>query len=403
MNTFELTDKYIMNTYKRLPISFERGEGIYLYDENGKKYLDFAAGIAVNCLGYGNEKFIDEMTKQLNKVSHVSNMYHIRPQAEAAKILCEASGLDKVFFCNSGAEANEAAIKLARKYGLVNKKGSKIIAMKNSFHGRTLGALTLTGQDKYQKSFVPLIGDVEYAEFNNIRSVEDLMNNDVCAVIIECIQGEGGIIPATNDFYVGLWKLCDKFGALMIVDEVQTGIGRCGKFFAFQNYATSKDDAPDIISVAKGLGNGIPIGAIVAKDDVACCFEPADHASTFGGNHIAATAAICVLSEIKSNGLIEKAQKSGEYLREKLLKLPHVKEVRGQGLMLGAEIDLDPRSVMEKCMKNGLLVVCAGADTIRFVPPLIIEDNDIDLAVEIFATSLSETQLCQQNFGGHII
>lgn len=393
MNTFELTDKYIMNTYKRLPVSFEKGEGVYLYDENGKKYLDFVAGIAVNCLGYGNKNFINAIFEQLNKINHSSNLYYVKSQGEAAQLMCEVSGLDKVFFCNSGAEANEAALKLARKYGYVNKKGSKIIAMKNSFHGRTMGALTLTGQEKYQKAFKPMVPDVVYAEYNNAESVKELFDDNVCAVIMECIQGEGGIIPAAKDFYTSVRKLCNEYNALLIVDEVQTGIGRCENYFAFQNYASNKEEAPDIICLAKGLGNGLPIGAIIAKEKAANCFEPSDHASTFGGNYIVTTAAKCVLTELKNNNIVQKAKENGKYLANKLAEIkPYVKEVRGLGLMLGVDTIFKPADVIKKCQEKGLLLIGAGANTIRFVPPLIVTKDDIDAAIEIFKSSLKELE-----------
>lgn len=393
MNTFELTDKYIMNTYKRLPVSFEKGEGVYLYDENGKKYLDFVAGIAVNCLGYGNKNFINAIFEQLNKINHSSNLYYVKSQGEAAQLMCEVSGLDKVFFCNSGAEANEAALKLARKYGYINKKGSKIIAMKNSFHGRTMGALTLTGQEKYQKSFKPMVPNVVYAEYNNAESVKELFDESVCAVIMECIQGEGGIIPATKDFYSNVRKLCNEHNALLIVDEVQTGIGRCENYFAFQNYASNKEEAPDIICLAKGLGNGLPIGAIIAKEKTANCFEPSDHASTFGGNYIVTTAAKCVLTELKNNNIVQKAKENGKYLANKLAEIkPYVKEVRGLGLMLGVDTIFKPADVIKKCQEKGLLLIGAGANTIRFVPPLIVTKEDIDAAIEIFKSALKELE-----------
>lgn len=393
MNTFELIDTYVMNTYKRLPVSFEKGDGVYLYDENGKKYLDFVAGIAVNCLGYGNKNFINAIFEQLNKINHSSNLYYIKEQGEAAQLMCEVSGLDKVFFCNSGAEANEAALKLARKYGHVNKKGSKIIAMKNSFHGRTMGALTLTGQEKYQKFFKPMVADIVYAEFNNIDSVKELFDNDVCAVIMECIQGEGGIIPADKEFYTAVRKLCDEYNSLLIVDEVQTGVGRCEEYFAFQNYAKTKEAAPDIICLAKGLGNGLPIGAIIAKEKAANCFEPSDHASTFGGNYIVTTAAKCVLTELKNNNIVKNAKENGKYLAEKLREIkPFVKDVRGLGLMIGVDTIFKPADVIKKCKEKGLLLIGAGANTIRFVPPLIVTKEDIDCALDIFISALKELE-----------
>lgn len=390
MNNFEEFDKYVMTTYKRFPVSFEYGNGIYLYDENNKKYLDFTAGIAVNALGYGNKNYINAIFNQINKINHSSNLYYIKPQGELAKLLSEVSGLDKAFFCNSGAEANEAALKLARKYAFINNKGNKIIAMKNSFHGRTIGSLTLTGQEKYQKAFKPLMGNVEYGEFNNLESIEKLMSDEVCAIIAECIQGEGGIIPMEKEFYLGLRKLCDKYNALLIIDEVQTGIARCGEFFAFQNYAKNYDEAPDIICLAKGLGNGVPIGAIVAKEKTANAFEPSDHASTFGGNFISTTAGIATIKEILNLNLVQNAKNVGEYLYQKLNELkPLIKDVRGMGLMIGVEIEGNISEVIQKCLEDGLLIIGAGKNTIRFVPPLIITKEDVNLAIEIFKKAIT--------------
>ena len=389
-NTKELSEKYLMNTYNRFPLSFERGEGVYLFDEEGEKYLDFTAGIAVNSLGYGNKDFVDTISEQLGKVCHTSNLYYVKQQAVLAKMLAELSGLDRVFFCNSGAEANEAALKLARKFGGNQKnKASKIIAMENSFHGRTLGALSLTGQEKYRKAFEPLIGDVAYAEFNNLDSVEKLVDSNTCGIILECIQGEGGVIQATEEFYEGVRKLCDTHNILMIVDEVQTGIARCGKMFCFEHF----DSKPDIICLAKALGNGIPIGATVANEKAAQNFEPGDHASTFGGNFVSASAAICVLNQIKNNDLIKNAQEVGEYLKSKLNELkPLVKEVRGLGLMLGVEVDAAAGDVIKKCHEKKLLLAGAGANTVRFVPPLIITREHVDRAVALFKESLVELE-----------
>ena len=394
--TIEITNKYLMKTYNRLPLSFERGEGAYLFDEDGNKYLDFVAGIAVNSIGYHNKNFIKVVSEQLGKICHSSNLYHIKQQSLLAKKLVQWSGLDKAFFCNSGAEANEAALKLARKYGYSKNKNnncSKIIAMKNSFHGRTLGALSLTGQEKYQKAFKPLVSSMEYAQFNNLESVEELIDSSTCAVIIECIQGEGGVIPATKEFYEGVRKLCNKYNALMIVDEVQTGIARCGKYFCFQNF----ESKPDIICLAKALGGGIPIGAIVSSEKASACFEPGDHASTCGGNYIATCAALAVLSEIENNNLDKNAGVMGKYLTDELNKLkPLIKEVRGIGLMIGVQMDNPPSDIIKKCEEKGLLLIGAGTNTIRFVPPLIIDKTHIDEAVNIFKEALVEYSIKQQ-------
>lgn len=375
-------NKYVMNTYKRYPISFEHGEGAYLFDDKGNKYLDFVSGIAVNALGYKNKNFIDSITKQLNKINHSSNLFYVEPQGVLAKKISEISGLDKLFFCNSGAEANEASIKLARKYALLNKKGNKIVAMKNSFHGRTLGSLTLTGQEKYRNKFLPLVPNVEYIEFNDINALENIMDNDVCAVITECIQGEGGIIQMDKEFYDAIRKSCNQYNALFIVDEVQTGMGRTGEFFAYQNYAKNYEEFPDIISMAKALGNGIPIGAVAAKD-FCSCFEPSDHASTFGGNFIASVAGISVIDEIINNNLLSNVKETGKYLSDKLKTIKNVKKVKGMGLILGLEVDFPPTDIIKKAQGKGLLILSAGSNTIRLLPPLIITKKEADIAYNI--------------------
>lgn len=375
-------NKYVMNTYKRYPISFEHGEGAYLFDDKGNKYLDFVSGIAVNALGYKNKNFIDSITKQLNKINHSSNLFYVEPQGVLAKKISEISGLDKLFFCNSGAEANEASIKLARKYALLNKKGNKIVAMKNSFHGRTLGSLTLTGQEKYRNKFLPLVPNVEYIEFNDINALENIMDNDVCAVITECIQGEGGIIQMDKEFYDAIRKSCNQYNALFIVDEVQTGMGRTGEFFAYQNYAKNYEEFPDIISMAKALGNGIPIGAVAAKD-FCSCFEPSDHASTFGGNFIASVAGISVIDEIINNNLLSNVKETGKYLSDKLKTIKNVKKVKGMGLILGLEVDFPLTDIIKKAQDKGLLILSAGSNTIRLLPPLIITKKEADIAYNI--------------------
>ena len=375
-------NQYVMNTYKRYPISFEHGEGAYLFDDKGNKYLDFVSGIAVNALGYKNKNFIDSITKQLNKINHSSNLFYVEPQGVLAKKISEISGLDKLFFCNSGAEANEASIKLARKYALLNKKGNKIVAMKNSFHGRTLGSLTLTGQEKYRNKFLPLVPNVEYIEFNDINALENIMDNDVCAVITECIQGEGGIIQMDKEFYDAIRKSCNQYNALFIVDEVQTGMGRTGEFFAYQNYAKNYEEFPDIISMAKALGNGIPIGAVAAKD-FCSCFEPSDHASTFGGNFIASVAGISVIDEIINNNLLSNVKETGKYLSDKLKTIKNVKKVKGMGLILGLEVDFPPTDIIKKAQDKGLLILSAGSNTIRLLPPLIITKKEADIAYNI--------------------
>ncbi len=380
-----------INNYRQLPIVFEEGKGNSLIDKEGKEYLDFVAGIAVNALGYKNTKLNEALKAQIDKFTHCSNLYYNEPAIEAAQKLIKASGLDKVFFCNSGAEANEAAIKLARKYSKekFGQEKYEIISMKNSFHGRTIATITATGQEKYQKNLSPLLPGVKYCEYNNIEQIENTISDKTCAVLIEIIQGEGGIVSIEKDYLIKLRALCDKHNVVLIFDEVQTGIGRTGEIFAYQLY----DIKPDILSLAKGLGAGIPIGAIVANDKVAMGFEPGDHASTFGGNPLACTAANVVLSELLEGGLLAHIKEMGEYLKNKLAELMNKKDVivdiRGTGLIQGIALEgISIIEVLTKCMENGLLLVGAGSNVIRFVPPLTITKEEIDKAIDILDKSL---------------
>ncbi len=379
--TKELTDKYVMNTYSRLPLVIERGDGVYLYDEDGKKYLDFTAGIAVNSLGYGNKKFIEALTKQSELFNHCSNLYYSKPQAEVAEILVKNSCFDRVFFCNSGAEAVESALKLSKKYG--KEKRTKIISMKNSFHGRTCGSLSLTGQTKYQKGFAPLVPDIVFAEYNNIESVKAEIDENVCAIIVEPIQGEGGLTPAKKDFLAGLREICDKNDILLIFDEVQCGMGRTGKLFAYQHFGVE----PDVACLAKGLGNGFPIGAMLAKEKAASAFEPGNHASTFGGNPLATVCAKVVLSELTEGNILKNVVEVGDYLKQKLNELkaefPVIKEVRGYGLMQGIELDKPVKEIIAECQQNGLLLIGAGENVLRFIPPLIVTKEHVDEAIAV--------------------
>ncbi|MEI7473568.1 MAG: aspartate aminotransferase family protein [bacterium] len=388
-NLIEKSKKYKMNTYASFDIVLESGNGSTLKDINGKEYLDFVSGIAVNSLGYGQTDILKALVGQACMLTHCSNLYLNLNEIELAEKLVENSCFDKVFFCNSGTESVEAAIKLAKKYGKTQKNidTPEIISMKQSFHGRTLGALTATGQDKYQSSFTPLLSGFNYAEFNNIESVKSIINEKTCAVIIEIIQGEGGILPATTDFIKELREITQDKHILLIIDEVQTGIGRTGKLFAHQHYGIE----PDIMTLAKGLGGGVPIGAMLAKDFVANSFIAGDHASTFGGNPLACGAAIAVLDKILSDCFFDEVKAKGHYLKERLLELNiENTEVRGMGLMFGMEFSFPVKPIIEKCIENGLLLIGAGANVIRFVPPLIIEFEEIDKAVDILQSALLE-------------
>lgn len=377
-NYVEASNQYIMDTYGRFPLAIHRGEGCYLFDEEGKKYLDFCAGIATNALGYGFPKMTEALKTQIDTLMHVSNLYYTKPQVEAAKLLVEHTDMKKVFFCNSGTEANEAALKLARKWGKQQSPMKhKVITMANSFHGRTYGSLSATGQKKYQKAFTPMLEGFMHVPFNDCEALEEAMTDDVCAVMIEVIQGEGGIKPIEEAYARKLQKLCEAKNVLLIVDEVQTGIGRCGSLFAYMQYGIQ----PDIVTSAKGLGGGMPIGAMLCNEK-ANVFEKGDHAATFGGNPLATTAAKVVLETLLQDDLLKKVKEMGAYLRECLevlkAKYPVIEEVRGAGLMQAIELKVPARSAMEQCIEKGLIVVGSGEKVIRFLPPLIIEKIQID-------------------------
>jgi len=377
-----MDNQYVMHTYGRLPIVLVRGEGCFVYDADGKKYLDLVAGIAVNGLGHCPPKVVEAICKQAGTLMHTSNLYHTVPQPQLAKMLVEISGMSKAFFCNSGAEANEAAMKLARKATKINGKPeqTEIITAEKSFHGRTLAAITATGQPKYQKSFAPLPPDYRYVPYNDVEALKSMVSEKTCAIMMEPVQGESGVHPANIEFLQTARKLCDKFGAALIFDEVQTGLGRTGKMFGFQNF----DVIPDIMTLAKTLGGGFPIGACLAKDKYADVFEPGDHAATFGGNPLACAAAIATVTEIIDGGWVENTQKVGEYFREQLATLPGVTEVRGLGLMIAAEFN-DPvaRDIASKALDKGLLINAIGDNILRFVPPLILTRENVDQAISI--------------------
>lgn len=378
----------IMKTYGRFPVVLEYGRGVYLYDKEGKCYLDMCAGIAVNALGYHHPRLTAALKEQVEKVLHVSNYYSNQNADDVAKKLTDHSIFDKVFFCNSGAEANEAALKLAKKYGRLKSEDKvEIIAMKQSFHGRTHGALAVTGQEKYQKTFMPLIPNVQYATYNDSESVRELISPKTCAVILEVIQGEGGIIPAQKSFLKDVEKLCRENDALLIVDEVQTGIGRTGTLFAFEQY----DIKPDVVTMAKALGGGVPIGAMACIDK-ADVFVPGDHASTFGGNPLATCAANVVLDELFKYDLLSHVREMGAYLRSKLEQLKEeydcIVDVRGCGLMQGIELTVPALEIEKRCLEKGMLLIGAGEKVLRFIPPLTVEKKQIDEAIRILKEAL---------------
>lgn len=385
----EKAGKVLMHTYNSIPIALVLGDGCYVTDSEGKEYLDFIAGIAVNVLGYNHHKFITAVQNQLNKIIHYSNLFYNEQQIELADKLVSNSHFDKAFFCNSGTESVEAALKLAKKIGKLKKNvASKIIAMKKSFHGRTSGSLSLTGQMKYQEPFLPLLPGVVFADFNNFDDLKSKVDDKTCAIIIEPVQGEGGIYPADQDYLEKVRELCTKENIVLIFDEVQCGIGRTGLLFAHEHHNVY----PDIVCLAKGLGGGLPIGAILSTDDFSL-FEPGDHAATFGGNPLVCTGAIAVLTELIDNNLLEHTRKVGTYLKEKLNELKNncnfIKDVRGLGLMLGIELTIPAGDIVTKCRENGLLLATAGSSVIRFVPPLIVTEEDIDKAVDILDSVLT--------------
>lgn len=388
MNTAELGEKYVMKTYSRFPITFVKGNGMYVYDDNGKEYLDFVAGIAVNSLGHNHPKLVKAISEQAAKLIHISNLYYTQPQVELAQKLVENGSLDKVFFCNSGAESIEAALKLARKYG--SKTGrQEIITMNRSFHGRTFGAVTATGQDHYHEGFGDMLPHIKYADFNNIDSVKSAVTDKTIAILMEPVQGEGGIIPADKEFLQQVRALCDEKDMLLMFDEVQCGVGRLGTLFAYQTFGV----VPDVMSTAKGIAGGVPCGIMMAKANVAESFVPGDHASTFGGNPLA-TAAGCVVVDELLGGVLDNVKEQGAYLRERLeaIAAKHsslVKEVRGIGLMQGIELKEPAGDYIAKAIDMGLLLVGAGKYIIRFVPSLIVSRTDVDKAMDILDKALS--------------
>lgn len=367
--------------YNRFPVVFDRGEGVYLYDTDGTEYLDFGAGIAVMALGYGCREFQEAVKDQVDKLCHTSNLFYNAPSIGAAEKLLKVSGMDKVFFTNSGTEAVEGALKVAKRHAFNKGMGQdyEIIAMKHSFHGRSLGSLSVTGNDHYQEPFAPLIPGIRFAEFNNLNSVKALFSEKTCGVIMETIQGEGGIYPASEEFLKGVRSLCDEHDALLILDEIQCGMGRSGSMFAWQEYGVK----PDVMTVAKALGNGLPIGAFLACKGAAKVMEPGDHGTTYGGNPLVCAAADKVLELFEERNLVAHVQEIGQYLWEELEalagRLDCVAAHRGKGLMQGLELSMPVGPVVKTALlEEHLVLISAGSQVIRFVPPLVIEKEDVD-------------------------
>ena len=373
----DLEQRYLAPTYKRAPFVLERGDGICLFDTEGKRYIDLVAGIATMALGHADREIAEAIYEQARTLGHVSNLYHTIPHAELARDLCENSFADKVFFANSGAEANEAAIKFARRWASdQDPNKTRIISFTNAFHGRTIGTLASTPREKYQAPFRPLMPNVQYAEFNNVQSAADLMGDDVCAVLVEPIQGEGGIHVATPEFLQGLRELCNQHNALLVFDEVQCGMGRTGKLWAYEHYGVT----PDIMTLAKPLGGGLPMGACLMTDRVASAIHAGDHGSTFGANPIIARAAQVTFHRINTPEFLARVADVGDYLMEGLRGIgsPHIREVRGKGLIIGAELDIPANTIVDAGYQHGLIMVNAGENVLRFVPPLILTRRDVD-------------------------
>jgi len=383
LSTIDRADTFMFMTYRRSPITLVKGDGCRLWDEDGKEYIDFVGGIAVCNLGHSSALVSKAVYEQSKKLVHVSNLFYTQPQTELAQVLIENSFAARVFFCNSGAEANEAAIKLARRYSR-EKFGPErhvIITMDNSFHGRTMATLSATGQEKIKKGFGPLLQGFRYVPFNDLKNLRSAIDGSVCAVLLEPIQGEGGVVLPDPDYLKGVREICREHAALLILDEVQVGMGRTGRLFAHQHFGIT----PDIMTLAKALGNGLPIGAMLATEELADAFGPGSHASTFGGTPLITAGALAVVKSLLNDGWIENAREMGVYFKTGLTTLQGkysiIRDVRGLGLLLGLELDRDVAGIANACMERGFLINCVQERVLRFVPPLIIGREEIDLLI----------------------
>ncbi|MFC1820398.1 acetylornithine transaminase [Thermodesulfobacteriota bacterium] len=383
-NTQNLADKYMFQTYGRFPITLIRGDGCHVWDEEGREYLDFVGGIAVCALGHSSPLVTKALNEQSKVLVHVSNLYYTRPQVDLAQLLVENSFADRVFFCNSGAEANEAAMKLVRRYSN-EKYGTDrymIISMKGSFHGRTMATLSATGQDKIKTGYDPLLEGFKFVPFNDLSSLDRAIDDSVCAVMLEPIQGEGGVVCPQPDYLRRVRDICDDRNLLLIFDEVQVGMGRTGKLFAHEHYGVT----PHVMTLAKALGNGLPIGAMLSTEELSSAFGPGSHATTFGGTPLVTVVAKAVLRSLLDDGLLDNCRKMGEYFREKLQGLQErydfIKEVRGLGLIIGMALEREGAPIVNACMEKGFLINCAQEKVLRFIPPLIIGKEEIDLLIE---------------------
>ena len=392
MSNFDIISQqdkeYVANTYGRFPVAIKEGKGALCKDFDGKEYIDFSSGIGVNSLGFCDEGWVSAVTKQLTTLQHISNLYYTEPCINTAKHLCEKTGMKKVFFSNSGAESNEGAIKCARKYSYIkySEGRNKVITLVNSFHGRTVTTLAATGQDVFHKYFFPFTEGFEYVPANDLDALKNAIDDSVCAVMMELIQGEGGVMPLDKDYVKQVRQLCDEKDIILIVDEVQTGVGRTGKLFCFQNY----DIMPDVVSVAKGIGGGLPLGCVMFSDKTENVLVAGDHATTFGGNPVATAGAEYILKTMDDDFLNE-VEKKGEYMREKILSMPHVVGIDGLGLMMGIRLDdsIISADVVKKGIANGVLLLTAKAK-VRLLPPLNITYDEIDRGLEGLRKALSE-------------
>src|SRR5262245_35048054 len=386
-----LTDKFIAKTYARTPIALVKGRGCKVWDADGKEYLDFLCGIAVNSLGHCHPAIVKAIKQQAQQLLHVSNLYYMQPQAELARELCRHSFADRAFFCNSGAEANEAAIKLARRYGQ-DKMGGRyeILSTHNSFHGRTLATLTATGQEKVRAGYDPLPAGFRQVPYNDLGAVEAAIDGQkTIAILIEPIQAEGGVVVANEIYLLGLRELCDQRGLLLIFDEVQTGMGRTGKLFGYEHFGIK----PDIMTLAKALGGGLPLGAMLARDEVAASFGPGSHASTFGGNPVSCAAGLAVMKALLNEGVLRNCVQMGKYLIRGLeglkKRFSFMREIRGKGLLVGVELTIEGGKIADACVKEGLLLNCTASKVLRFAPPLTIKKSEIDRGLSILESVLA--------------
>lgn len=383
-----LDDENVAHTYGRFPVAIKEGKGATCYDFDGKKYVDFSSGIGVNSLGFCDEGWVNAVTKQLNTLQHISNLYYTEPCAKAAKLLCEKTGMKKVFFSNSGAESNEGAIKCARKYSYTKygENRSKVITLVNSFHGRTVTTLAATGQDVFHKYFFPFTEGFEFAPANDFEKLTETADDSTCAIMMELIQGEGGVMPLDADFVKKVEAFCKEKDIILIIDEVQTGVGRTGKLFAFQNYGIT----PDIVTTAKGIGGGLPLGCVMFGEKTENTFGPSDHATTFGGNPVATAGAAYILERLDDT-FLDEVKAKGEYVTEKLLKMPHVEGVDGMGMMLGVRLKdgIIASEIVKKGITNGVLALTAKTK-LRLLPPLTISYEEIDEGLKAIEAALSE-------------